>query len=118
MPTDTIISKLELREAQLKNLEKSGFFTDKEIEKQAPSLRLEIAYLRASIQFINHSELLATMAENFVKQASLINVQPSLYGMTPQQYEEGKKIHDSLFSPINAITVAHAQILTPNQQEA
>lgn len=71
MPTDTIISQIELREAQLENLYKSGFFTDHEIEKQAPALQMEINTLMAQLP---------------------------LYGMTLEQYKEGLKIHDYYFS--------------------
>jgi len=71
MSKDTIISKIELRQEQLENLEKSGHFTDYEIEQTAPALRIEIQSLKASLE---------------------------LYGMTFEQYQEGTQNHQYYFS--------------------
>lgn len=45
MTEDLLKSKIELLEAQILNFEKSGFFTEKEIDRLSAPLRLELEIL-------------------------------------------------------------------------
>ena len=94
MNQELIASKIDLLQEQIDNLEKSGFFTEKEMDRFAFPLRAELALLKIAIPF--------------------------QYGMSDEEYQEGKKLHDAIFAPIKAmnIEVIDAEILTPNHQEA
>ncbi|MBC7847226.1 MAG: hypothetical protein H7Y10_12115 [Flavobacterium sp.] len=70
MSNDIIHSKIELLEDQIENIERSGHFTEKEIDRLAAPMRSELAILKAHIP---------------------------LYGMTPESYNQGKKIHQKFF---------------------
>jgi hypothetical protein len=71
MSNDILHSKIELLEEQIENIERSGRFTEKEIDKLVAPLREELASLKKQIP---------------------------LYGMTPESYNEGKRIHSLWFS--------------------
>ena len=71
MSNDTIHLKIELLEEQIENIERSGYFTEKEIDRLSVPMRSELAILKEHIP---------------------------LYGMTPEQYNEGKRIHSLWFS--------------------
>jgi hypothetical protein len=89
MSKDIILPLIELRESQLENLERSGFFTDKEINQKAELLRLDVKALKA--QF-NH------------------------YGMTYDQYVDAVQLHDYYFSQIPTPAVLNTwNILGMNQ---
>jgi len=73
MSTDIIHSKIELLEAQIENIERSGYFTEKEIDRLSAPLRSELAILKAHLP---------------------------KYGMTPEEYNEGVIIHNACFSTL------------------
>lgn len=73
MSNDILHSKIELLEEQIENIERSGHFTENEIDRLAAPMRTEL--------------------ENLKKQINL-------YGMTPEQYSEGVKIHNIYFTNI------------------
>jgi hypothetical protein len=89
MNTNLIDSKIELLEDQLENIERSGFFTEKEIDKASFSYRMElIAYkCQQAAQAFN---------ENYPK-ADALSV--ALHGMTAENYKEGLEIHNQTFNP-------------------
>ncbi len=70
MSNDIIHSKIELLEEQIENIERSGHFTEKEIDRLSAPMRSELAILKEHIP---------------------------LYGMTPESYNQGKKIHQKFF---------------------
>lgn len=71
-----LLSKIELLEEQIENIERSGFFTEKEIDRASYSLREELESLRS---------------------------QTNLYGMTAKQYKEGLSIHKRLFAKLSSL---------------
>jgi len=46
MSTDTLLSKIDLLQEQIDNFEKSGFFTDAEIDRLSSPLHFEIKSLK------------------------------------------------------------------------
>ena len=68
---DLTISKIELLELQIENVERSGFFTEKQIDALVFPLRQELETLKKQIE---------------------------LYGMTYENYREGTVKHTELFS--------------------
>lgn len=50
MNHDIIKSKIDLLQEQIDNLEKSGFFTEKEMDRQTVSLRSEMCFLDFQIK--------------------------------------------------------------------
>lgn len=75
MSNDIIYSKIELLEEQIENFERSGYFTEKEIDRLSYPIRSELAILKSQI---------------------------SIYGMTIEKYQEGKKIHNQCFSQMHS----------------
>lgn len=53
MSENLLKSKIELLEEQIANLEQSGFFTEKEIDKLSAPLRLELETLQNSELYVN-----------------------------------------------------------------
>lgn len=137
--------RIDLLQDQIHNLEKSGHYTDAEIEIQTKPLKIELAFIKDSLsfEFLSADELrvLSQRIQNAVvarhnsqmgfgsifhgiltslkKEASNF-VFPNNYGISDQEYQAGKKLHDAIFAPIKAldIEVIDAEILTPNYQEA
>lgn len=71
MSNDILHSKIELLEEQIENIERSGHFTEKEIDRLSAPMHEELINLKKQIP---------------------------LYGMTPHSYNEGRKIHSLWFS--------------------
>lgn len=84
MSNDIIHSKIELLEEQIENFERSGYFTESEINRFSAPLREELETLKNQI---------------------------NLYGMTPEQYNEGRKIHSLWFSQIPSPALANTRKL-------
>lgn len=102
MLPDTITPLIELLQEQIENLEKSGYFTDKETAAAAP-LRMELASLKA----IESAREMAFAIQQF--------------GMTLESYTEGLKEFNEAFAKLKdlpqsllEIEVIDAEILTPN----
>jgi len=70
MSNDIIHSKIELLEEQIENFERSGYFTESEINRFSSPLREELESLKKQI---------------------------NLYGMEQEEYNEGKRIHQLWF---------------------
>ena len=99
MSNDTIAPRIDLLQEQIDNLEKSGYFTEKEMDKLAFPLRDELESLKRQ----------------------LTNKAVNGYGLTAEQMKEGSRIFNGLWSkldelknPILNIEVIDAEILTPN----
>lgn len=97
MSNDTLASKIELVKEQIANFEKSGFFTDKEIESKTIPLRAELATLQMHQEISNSSKSFIGATRGF-----------------NDFFEELKKLDQSLFE----IEVIDAEILTPNHIKA
>ncbi len=103
MSNDTITQRIDLLQEQIDNLEKSGFFTEKEMDKLAFPLRQELTSLKKQLN------------DAYVDEAA------KQYGLTPEQMVEGRRVFselwakiDALKNPIFNIEVIVAEILTPN----
>jgi len=75
MSNDIIHSKIELLEEQIENFERSGYFTEKEIDRLSAPLRSELAILKEQL---------------------------NLYGMDQEKYNEGVKMHRHYFSQMHS----------------
>ena len=75
MSTDIIHSKIELLEEQIENIERSGYFTEKEIDRLSAPLRSELAILKAHLP---------------------------MYGMDQENYNEGVKMHRYHFAQMHS----------------
>lgn len=84
MSNDGLTSKIELLEEQIENLERSGFFTELEMDRATISLKAELDFYK--LEYSKH-----TNAE-FKKKSK------PLYGMTHEDYADGMKIHNECFS--------------------
>lgn len=107
MSNDTITPRMELLQEQIDNLEKSGHFTEKEIDSKAAPLRMELASLKA------------------IKSTREIAFAMQKYSMTLVSYTEGLKAFNECFDQLKDvptsllnIEVTDAEILTPNHTEA
>lgn len=117
MTNDLVASKIELLQEQIDNLEKSGYFTELEMDTLSRSYRIELAVLNAAVGMSSFADSIATAANSLV-QFALNPINTQHYGMSDEDYEAGRKRHISLFERINAFEVIDAEILTPNHQEA
>ena len=102
MSPDTITPRIELLQEQIDNLEKSGFFTEKEMDKLCFPLREELVGLKRRLQ-----DPWGDTAQH--------------YGLTAEQMVEGRGIFieiwkqlDNFINPVYEIEVTDAEILTPN----
>jgi hypothetical protein len=92
MPNNLLSSKIELLEEQIENLERSGFFTEAEIDHASSSLRAELARLKLAH---SHIELGEKASKAIV---SIQRLGQSLYGMTSENYAEGIRYHNECFA--------------------
>lgn len=132
MSNETLNSKIELLQEQIDNLEKSGFFTEKAMDKLSSPLRLELKLLQTQKIALENEMFGETQRILGVSQSELVDLTktlrecfnhssiPNQYGMSDQEYEEARVKHNAFFNPIKAleIEVIDAEILTPNHQEA
>lgn len=103
MSSKTLLPQIALVQEQINNFEKSGFFTDKEIESKTIPLRIELATLKMQQEFLNISESVCR------------------FGMSLESYIEGTKAFNECFEQLKDvpnnpldIEVVGAEILTPN----
>jgi len=105
MSNDTLASKIELLQEQIQNLEKSGHFTEKEIDSRSYPLRQELEALNKQLTISNINEL------------------GQAFGITTEQMIEGRRIFNELWAKMEEfripiatyhIEVIDAEILTPN----
>lgn len=75
MSTEIIHSKIELLEEQIENFERSGYFTESEIDRFSVPLREELESLKKQI---------------------------NLYGMDQEKYNEGVKMHRYYFAQMHS----------------
>lgn len=145
MLDEKLQSKIDLLQEQIDNLEKSGHYTEAEIQVKTKPLKKELDLINDSLsyEFLNIQELrqLSQRIHNaivtkhssgtgFVTKVSSAfmtmkkeveeYISPNKYGMSDEEYEAAKAKHNNFFAPIKAfdIEVIDAEILTPNHQEA
>lgn len=104
MSNKTLLPQIALLQEQINNFEKSGFFTEKEIDSKTFPLRIELASLKMQQSFLEASESMCR------------------FGMSLDSYIEGQKEFNECFSnlknvSINDIHVVDAQIINANNQE-
>lgn len=129
MLDDILQSKIDLLIEQIENFEKSGRYTEPEIDLLIKPLKFELGLIQNALafEFLKLKDLLELNER--IKQAiitkraatplisnTLRNIGKSLiitipartikyedYGMTAQSYLEGKKIHNSLFRKVTRL---------------
>ena len=149
MTADLLTSKIELLEEQIENIERSGFFTENEIDRAVVSLRSELemynmhlTYCEAAneedVKPLTASEFVEAVVQwrkateplplNFYQAAGKLALdsmkkssEHKKYGMSDEQYEEGRRKHIELFDKMQAknpmdIEVVDAQVITPTIQ--
>lgn len=67
MSDDLLKSKIELLQAQIDNLEKSGFFTEKEINQKSISLKAQLSLLENIQSLRNFAKVANFTADNLMK---------------------------------------------------
>ena len=82
MSNDILQSKIELIEEQIENLERSGYYTEKEIDRLSFPIREELEQMK--IQFAN----------------SYVDEFGEKYGISPEERIEGNRIHNELWAKI------------------
>lgn len=107
MSNDTITPRIELLQEQIESIERSGHFTENEIDSKAAPLRMELA----SLKILQSTRALTVAMRN--------------YGMTLDSYIEGQKAFNEAFAKLKDvpnsfldIEVIDAEILTPNHISA
>ena len=107
MSNENIISRIALLQEQIDNLEKSGHFTEKEMDSQTFAFRSEIEALNTQVFPLETvlgvsqdelSYLAATLKECFKPEKTTAAV----YGMTPKSYNEGARKHSHYFSQMTS----------------
>ncbi len=103
MSNENIISRIALIKEQIDNLEKSGYFTEKEMDSKTFSLREELHALQAmtfpleTVLGVSKDEL-SYLAETLKECFKPEKTTAAVYGMTPKSYTEGARKHTLLFS--------------------
>ena len=107
MLEDLLISKIELVQEQIESLEKSGFYTEKEMDQRSYPLRRELELLQSQISITETSKTAAN------------------YGISIEKMNEGRKRFNECFAKLKEarkdffnVKTSNAETLTPNHQEA
>ena len=107
MLEDLLISKIELVQERIESLEKSGFYTEKEMYQRSYPLRRELELLQSQISITETSKTAAN------------------YGISIEKMIEGRKRFNECFAKQKEarkdffnVKTSDAEILTPNHQEA
>jgi len=146
MLDEKLQSKIDLLQEQIESFEKSGFHTEAEIDMLTCALKYELRLLQNSLalEFLTITEIIELQSKvndaicmrmrlgNQITQP-LKNIGKTIkeslspdtsdksefeaYGMSPESYLEGKKMHNYYFNR-NDINVVDAEILTPNNSQA
>ena len=124
MTADLLTSKIELLEEQIENIERSGFFTENEIDRAVVSLRSELEMYNMHLSYCDssvQSVIPTTSTQAFREAIGFATLGPANYGMSDEEYEEGRKKHIELFDQMQAknpmdIEVVDAQVITPTIQ--
>lgn len=89
MSDNLITSKIELLEEQIVNIERSGFFTEAEIDRASKSLRAELE--RLTTETIRFSTSVQDCYNNVaIFTTALNNSSLQKYGMSDEEYEAAK----------------------------
>lgn len=128
MTAELLTSKIELLQEQIENIERSGFFTENEIDRAVVSLKSELELHKMHLSYceLSVSAQLDTISivNLNLKAIGLARLAPGNYGMSDEQYEEGRKKHLDLFiknqeqKDPNTIDVIDAEIVTPSYTNA
>jgi len=114
--------KIDLYQEQIDNLEKSGHFTDNEIETQSIPLKAHLSLLK-DIKSLHILSI--TSAEAAKRMMAFLEVAETMkdpvhikFGMTKESYEEGRDIHEMYFKNLGLLPVIKPDFQTSNLQEA
>jgi prefoldin subunit 5 len=73
MSDELLQHKIDLLQEQIDNLERSGFFTEKEMDNAVRSLRVELETYKLSKAFSNFKKALNSANENFSTMQTKVN---------------------------------------------
>lgn len=119
MTQELIASKIELLQEQIDNLERSGFFTESEIDRAVVSLRSELEMYTMHLSYCDavNTAKATLYIHAFGKAIGLARLAPGKYGMSDEEYEEGRSKHIELFEKNHANSnVVDAETVTPSYQ--
>jgi hypothetical protein len=147
MQIDILIPKIELLQEQIDNLERSGYFTEAEMDRATISLKIELLIYKQcealhtfssnlnniTDSILNFTESVAPnyesasdqLYEQAMRNANAHNwseLAKDYYGMTKDEFIKGIEVHNQSFDQLktinpNNITVVDAEILTPSIQQ-
>ena len=107
MLEDLLISKIELVQEQIESLEKSGFYTEKEMDQRSYPLRRELELLQSQISITETSKTAAN------------------YGISIEKMIEGRKRFNECFAKLKEarkdffnVKTSDAKRLAIDKQEA
>ena len=107
MLEDLLISKIELVQEQIESLEKSGFYTEKEMDQRSYPLRRELELLQSQISITETSKTAAN------------------YGISIEKMIEGTKRFNECFAKLKEarkdffnVKTSDAKTLAIDKQEA
>ena len=100
MSDNLLTSKIELLEEQIENIERSGFFTEAEIDRTSKSLRAEPVRLKQALAHGQFNNSIETASESMQQAAK------ALYGMTAEAYAKGIKYHNECFDRMKNVNNA------------
>jgi hypothetical protein len=108
MSDDLLKSKIDLLQEQIDSIEKSGFYTEKEIDSKVYPYRIELEILKYQLSFSKLSKSIHKYEINLIQIAE-----------GASKFRECvAKMEATNEKRILNMNVIDAQILTPNQQEA
>lgn len=125
MTNELLSSKIELLQEQIDNLEKSGHFTEQEINSRSIPLNALLSVYQKASELYTISKYAKKAADSIMEFTKACDQRSSVshlnFGMTKQSYEEGDKIHNHCFDKMikarpNYITVVAAEIITRYKQ--
>ena len=96
-PTDILKYKKELLQEQIENFERSGHFTEKEMNRLCAPIKMELELLECCE---THNKMTIEISQ------------------TTLSFEDFLKAYKKMSEAANSITVTDAEILTPNYTQA
>jgi hypothetical protein len=99
MTTDLLISKIELLEEQIENIERSGFFTEMEIDRAVVSLRSELELYKMHLSYCDSSVpavIPTTSIQAFGEAIGFATLGSSCYGISAQECDKAVKYNASI----------------------
>lgn len=114
MTSENLQSKIDLLEDQIENLERSGFFTEAEIDRAVVSLRSELEMYNVHLSYCNLGEAAKSAAWSISGLNDSIekaNINCEIYGMSPKDYQEGMEYHNQCFDQMSEVKLYNIEVI-------